>query len=146
MAAHVHAKEMMQYAKDAMETDKPWERWQVRRSIGGAVFSWFDCKHDTVMFDSYYKYRRKPKMMRATCADGTVVEWPEPVKNNLDNGTEYWIIRPSGCTERTYWNNSDLDKHFLAWNKVHLTEEAAIQHYEALQAIDNGSANWRDKS
>ena len=25
---HKHAELMMQYAQDAMETDKPWERWQ----------------------------------------------------------------------------------------------------------------------
>lgn len=25
---HVHAELMAEYAKDAMETDKPWERWQ----------------------------------------------------------------------------------------------------------------------
>ena len=26
---HKHAELMMQYAQDAMETDKPWERWEV---------------------------------------------------------------------------------------------------------------------
>ena len=30
MTAHVHAALMLQYAKDAMETDKPWERWEVK--------------------------------------------------------------------------------------------------------------------
>lgn len=30
MTAHKHAALMLQYAKDAMETDKPWERWEWR--------------------------------------------------------------------------------------------------------------------
>jgi len=28
MTAHKHADLMLQYAQDAMETDKPWERWE----------------------------------------------------------------------------------------------------------------------
>ena len=31
---HVHAKEMAEYAKDALETDRPLERWQVSFSDG----------------------------------------------------------------------------------------------------------------
>ena len=30
MTAHKHANLMLQYAQDAMETDKPWERWEVK--------------------------------------------------------------------------------------------------------------------
>ena len=28
---HKHADLMLQYAEDAMETDRPWERWEWRR-------------------------------------------------------------------------------------------------------------------
>lgn len=28
MPKHIHAELMVQYAADAMETDKPWERWE----------------------------------------------------------------------------------------------------------------------
>jgi len=28
MSKHIHAELMAQYAADAMETDKPWERWE----------------------------------------------------------------------------------------------------------------------
>lgn len=28
MTKHIHAELMAEYAKDAMETDKPWERWE----------------------------------------------------------------------------------------------------------------------
>ena len=34
MTKHIHADLMMEYAKDAMETDKPWERWEYNDGSG----------------------------------------------------------------------------------------------------------------
>ena len=38
MAKHIHADLMLQYAQDAMETDKPWERWEVYGKIWANAF------------------------------------------------------------------------------------------------------------
>ncbi len=54
---HKHAELMMQYAQDAMTTDKPWELWEARAP---RKHDWFVMKGDpcwSVEFD----YRRKPK-------------------------------------------------------------------------------------
>lgn len=57
MAAHPHAELMALYAKDATETDKPWERWE-----------WFDPFLDKwtvcinfLSWSDRVKYRRKPE-------------------------------------------------------------------------------------
>lgn len=53
--AHKHADLMMQYALDAAETDKPWERWEVK--------DWRDNWTDLVSGPSWniaLDYRRKP--------------------------------------------------------------------------------------
>lgn len=57
VTAHVHAALMAEYAKDAAETDKPWERWQYRHrgnekwhNLGDLGPSWL---RNT-------EYRRKP--------------------------------------------------------------------------------------
>ena len=40
MTAHKHAALMLQYAQDAVETAKPWERWELR-PMGSA--QWHAC-------------------------------------------------------------------------------------------------------
>jgi len=60
--AHIHAELMAQYAADAMETDEPWERWQIQR----IDHSW-STLDDHPCWHHWVKYRRKPKkkIMRA---------------------------------------------------------------------------------
>lgn len=55
MSPHPHAKAMMEYAEDAAETDKPWERWEL---TGGSVFVACNVHPN---WDVAYRYRRKPK-------------------------------------------------------------------------------------
>ena len=55
MPAHPHAELMALYAKDATETDKPWERWEWLHSHSN---KWLQCsKHPSWQFGN--KYRRK---------------------------------------------------------------------------------------
>lgn len=56
MAAHIHAALMAEYAKDALETHKPWERWEYRCS---ERMPWIPFK-DQMCFVAVYEYRRKP--------------------------------------------------------------------------------------
>jgi hypothetical protein len=53
MTAHKHAAAMLQYAQDAAETDKPWERWE---GALGDVYSTLD---NNPNWSIALKYRRK---------------------------------------------------------------------------------------
>ena len=79
MTAHKHAALMAQYAQDAAETDRPWERWQVY--IMGGWRNW------DIPFTFYpeSEYRRKPRTINING-----YEVPEPVRKECleyDNTT-----------------------------------------------------------
>ena len=57
MPAHPHAALMLQYAQDAAETDKPWERWELRL---GTNALWAVCTQNPSWIPDY-SYRRKVK-------------------------------------------------------------------------------------
>ena len=54
---HVHAELMMQYAQDAMETDKPWERWEWKSK--GVSRTWVEARTNLAWQNDFH-YRRKP--------------------------------------------------------------------------------------
>jgi len=65
---HKHAELMKLYAEDAMETAKPWERWEVMES----GFHWGPmCTHP--LWDQGTKYRRKPS--RFEVDQEAFIEW-----------------------------------------------------------------------
>ena len=145
MTAHRHAALMLQYAQDAAETDKPWERWQWESQEEG----WEDCCSDECPFYTNINYRRKPQMMRATCADGTEVEWPEPMREAPELGTTYYIAAYFGYSspyEGSKWADDDIDRCRLHSGMLHKTKEAAEMHTQALIALSRGSANWEQES
>lgn len=53
---HKHAELMAEYAKDAMETETPWERWECRYD----TMPWSKLGHQPI-WDPLFSYRRKPK-------------------------------------------------------------------------------------
>ncbi len=59
--AHPHAALMMQYAQDAMETDKPWERWEQRFFSTDPGWEWKSVRLP-LYFHEDCQYRRKPKV------------------------------------------------------------------------------------
>jgi hypothetical protein len=62
MTAHKHAALMAEYAKDAAETDKPWERWEVRNQTCpiDEYRVWNTCRSHPEWVEGC-EYRRKPK-------------------------------------------------------------------------------------
>lgn len=60
--AHPHAALMAEYAKDAAETDKPWERWQYKSRFTG---EWKDLYDGNPGWGECMEYRRKPKDKKA---------------------------------------------------------------------------------
>lgn len=129
MAKHIHADLMLQYAQDAMETDKPWERWELFDD------GWYGLtNHPVWHFNT--KYRRKPKMLSVTLANGEVVSWPEPVKE-LRSGDNYWYIGASGRAHFDSYQICNTENKIIRMGVAHLTREAAEQHSEALLKINN---------
>ena len=128
---HKHAELMMQYAQDAMETPRPWERWEVRHSDkwSGLIAhpSWHEA-HD---------YRRKPKMISVTLASGEVVSWPEPHKTELKHGDVYYTVSANCYALQRQWGTVENDNGRLKMGSVYLTKEAAEQHSCALFKINN---------
>lgn len=133
MPAHIHAETIMEYAKDALETDRPWEQWEVRQFFkdSGSIFygGWRDCAPSDMTFPNDYEYRRKPRTININGH-----EVPEPVREPLECGTEYFIpiIRERRFAIDFYWTDEKTDKRFLERGLIHLTEEAAIAHARAL--------------
>ena len=56
MTKHPHAELMVQYAQDALETDKPWKRWQQKEKNS----VWMDC-YGSIQWFPDVKYRRRPE-------------------------------------------------------------------------------------
>ena len=121
---HIHAKEMAEYAKDALETDKPWERWQVSFSDG---FIDLDGHPNWV---ANHEYRRKPKVI---LING--YEVPEPHRTPLEIGCKYWTITFIEGAVDFYWDDDKHDHKVLKNGFVHLAKEAAEKHYEALKSF-----------
>ena len=89
--AHKHAALMALYAQDAMETDKPWERWESKTS---EVLGWADMLHHPALINAT-SYRHKQKMLSVTLANGEVVSWPEPQRTELEYGDPYFYFTPT---------------------------------------------------
>lgn len=124
MSGHKHAALMAEYAKDAMETDRPWERWEVDMGCG-----WEPMKPRTHHFATLYAYRRKPRTININGH-----EVPEPVREPLVDGSSYWIpsTEPISCTAFQRWSNDEYDQKWLKRGLIHITREAAALHARAL--------------
>ena len=135
---HIHADLMLQYAQDAQETETPWERWEFNSigRISSIGRKWSQLTSSPTWVTSI-QYRRKPKTLSVTLADGEVVSWPEPLKEALDIDEEYWYFDASPeWINYDYWKNLDFDKGLLSAGMLHLTKEAAEQHAAALRKIN----------
>ena len=130
---HKHAELMTQYAQDAMETDKPWERWEYRSNIHA---DWTTFAGNALWYDDF-QYRRKPKMINVTLMNGEVVSFPEPHKFIPQYGQNYYLVDSNGEIENNKYDGMQTEVLFIRFGLVHLTKEAAEQHSYALFKINN---------
>jgi len=122
MTKHVHAELMMQYAQDAAETDKPWERWESKQ-YGG----W---EHMVAhpFWDECVVYRRKPKFI---LING--FEVPEPIRESMELRTTYWVAAHTASKIYSLkWENRWEERLLLKKGICHSTKEAAELHANAL--------------
>ena len=121
---HIHAAAMAEYAKDAIGTDMPWERWEVSFS-GGFI--------DVTGHPNWsvnHEYRRKPKTI---LINGHEV--PEPHRTPLDEGEAYWTLSIVCGATSLRWEDGYTDYVYLKNGLVHLTKEAAEKHFNALKSF-----------
>lgn len=127
MPKFIHADNLALYTQDANETDEPWLRWQY---LSLSDNQWYDCT-DPTRFSPITKYRRKPRTVRIGEFDV-----PEPVREPLKDGQEYWLAGTSTSNGSTtygcIWRGDGYDYKWLDAGLIHMTEEAAQQHIDAL--------------
>ena len=126
---HKHAELMMAYAQDAMETDKPWERWEYFDKISGTWTAF--ARGNPAWYDDEL-YRRKG---RTITINGH--EIPEPVRQILPYEATYYVPdigHPEAHIE-SMWQDDEIDTHRLDEGVVHLDKDAAIAHAKALTSF-----------
>ena len=129
---HKHAELMMQYAQDAMETSEPWRNWEAYNTHDR---KWNDCSNYPKWYE-HIEYRRKPKMISVTLANGETVSWPEPHRAELEYGDAYYYVNSYGTVAAESWDCLEWESDILSNGWLHLTEEAAKQHATALRKIN----------
>ena len=131
MTAHKHAALMLQYAQDAAETDKPWERWEFNPNS-----TWQPCGNNPGWFTDS-EYRRKPQVIRVGRH-----AFPKPITEAPEEGTVYWTIEARGrngfYAERYKWLQNGEYESCIRQGLIHLTEEDAQAHADVLNAICRG--------
>lgn len=138
MTAHKHAALMLQYAKDAMETDNPWERWEVRMAANVQPNAAFERLSYHPGWHTSNEYRRKPQTIKVG-----KWEFPKPIEQPLGyTDVYYYVTFYMKTAEFTpfsdTWTNNGVDNDRLAGNLCHLSREAAQAHADALNAICRG--------
>ena len=131
MTAHKHAALMLQYAQDAAETDRPWERWEFEVKSG----VWCNLSEHPAWLENK-NYRRKPQVIRVGRH-----EFPKPITREFNGGTDYFYVRVGDtCFEVSSdnWIGSAYDLMRLESRRVHPTREAAQAHANVLNAICRG--------
>lgn len=125
MTAHKHAALMLQYAQDAAETDKPWERWEWKGGIG-----WYPLASEFA-FSIHYEYRRKPSTLTYT------VTIPEPLREAPEVGSIFYAPTPlsEGLTAMRGWYGDDVDYRRLKRGLCFATQEDAIAAAKAMMPI-----------
>lgn len=132
MAKHRHAELMLKYSQDAMETEKPWMRWEFLHPING----WIACeKHPD--FLPMFEYRRKQMTVKIGG-----FEFPEPIREVPDQGQSIFVVsplmdgdKPYGVAGNMKWYTCKLMHNWLRQGLCHLTHEAAQAHADVLNAI-----------
>ena len=140
MTAHKHAALMLQYAQDAMETDKPWERWEVRIAANVQPNAVFERLSSHPEWHTSDEYRRKSQIIK-------VGKWEFPKPISISEmpaiGTVIYLTKFSTAAEaftvwHFEWDGDNCDMVWLKGGMLHFTREAAQSHADVLNAICRG--------
>jgi len=126
---HPHRENIIKFHA-CSEVDK--KRWQLKDKDGErcnifGIPAWVDD----------VEYRLRPRVCFITLQEGTRMEYPEPVREALKIGQEYFVINThKGGISKCTWNDVEFSNMWLKNGLIHLTEESAKQHLSALQAMN----------
>lgn len=116
---HVHHDMIVEWAADPSRV--------VQRYYGAGV--WFDER--SPQWYPNDKYRFKPAEPKFIVVNGVNV--PEPVREPLEDGQEYWLASPINGSPYSYrWDSTFSDRHWRSLGLIHLTREAAQTHIDAM--------------
>jgi hypothetical protein len=120
---------MMEYAKDAMETDKPWLRWEFYHRIEKC---WKQFEFDHPAWHLEDQYRRKAQTININGH-----EVPEPYRGEMKKGQLYYMPRIGYdiIYDTKSWGTYLYDAEVMHTGLVHLNKEAAIAHSLALMSF-----------
>lgn len=95
---------------------------------------WYDCSPNTALrwLGDEFPVRIKPKTININGH-----EVPEPVREPLEKGQEYWVLELTNKERccRLVWRNDHMDNRILERGLIHLSEEAALAHARALLSL-----------
>ena len=126
---HIHAELMMEYAKDAMETDEPWLRWEFYSS---SEQCWKQFRFDHPAWHFEDQYRRKTRTININGH-----EVPEPYRGEMFEGQIYYtpLLGFKSKWMREEWSNSEHNQLSMTIGLIHFDNYAAIAHAEALESF-----------
>jgi hypothetical protein len=126
---HKHAALMAEYAKDAAETDTPWERWE--RWVSD---KWVPLTENP-LWGLQYEFRRKSETI---VANG--IECPAPMKVKPEKGMRYWfpMIHRAVYFYTYVWSGDDVDQLIFSRGLCYANREDAIARAKAMLGIKVG--------
>lgn len=128
MKPHPHAQLAQQYWKEAEVDSEAWRNWEYENGDG----KWRPLK-STPLFSTDCQYRRRPRTIRIGEYDV-----PEPLREAPEVGTNYWfvsILKEPPTVDSCEWDGAEFDYLLFERGMIHLTEEAAKIHAEALISL-----------
>lgn len=127
MTAHKHAALMLQYAQDAAETQRPWDRWENSNPTMNPR-TWSACI-DHPEWNPAIEYRRGPKR---TIVNGALIVAPRDTAPALK--AAYYVVSlyaENWCTPMR-WSGTAFDERALLRGLVFDTEDDARAYALAL--------------
>lgn len=130
MTPHIHAASALLYAQDMAETDRPWERWEIRPAGHDA---WYPAQEGHVpLWHINCQYRRKPTTIKVPA-----VELPEPLRVEPKEGQEYFLLDIATVGFSVFelkWEGNNLDRRAFDTCRIFSTREACqawADHFNA---------------
>ena len=116
---HVHYDMIIEWAKDTSRVVE----------VRGLEGTW--SKSAAPLWGTQHEYRFKPAEPKYIVVNGVNV--PEPVREPLEDKKEYWLASTSfGISHSYHWESTFGEIRWLSLGLIHLTEEAAQTHIDAM--------------
>lgn len=126
MTVHPKAALLAELAEVAKTNERQWEEFEYCGNTG-----WFTCRnlHDVLCSD--LPVHRKPRTIKINGYDV-----PEPLREAPTRGTVVWLTNLHfGRSTQQIWDGMENHLAWLQLGLIHLTQEAAQAHIDALLAF-----------